>query len=166
MASRAAPDVWSADLDLRERQVRVTTAGVTSAVIAADRFTFVAPPSLSRLNPARGSHAGGTRVTITGSNLSGASRVVFGSTAAIHLTRVSSRTLVVTTPAHARGTVSVRVTTPGGTSVARSSTPTAEPTARVPMPRVIRRVRTARVVEQLPRAVQPAARLPTSTQPS
>jgi hypothetical protein len=96
--------------------VQVTTAVSTSAVTKADRFTYAGRPSVTGVSPGQGSHNGGIRVTITGRNLSGATKVRFGSAKAGHLKKVSSKKLVVTCPAHARGTVEVRVTTAGGTS--------------------------------------------------
>jgi IPT/TIG domain len=96
--------------------VRVTTAGGTSAATKNDRFTYLSPPSVSGVNPSQGSHHGGDRVTITGKDLSGATKVRFGSVAAGHLTQVSSTKLIVTCPGNAPGTVDVRVWTAGGTS--------------------------------------------------
>ena len=96
--------------------IRVTTSGGTSAVTKADRFTFVALPTVTAISPASGSHRGGAKVTITGTDLSGATKVTFGSAAAAHLQQVSSTKLTVTSPPHAAGAVDVRVTTAGGTS--------------------------------------------------
>ncbi len=49
--------------------VTVTTPGGTSATSAADQFTYVAAPTVTGLSPTSGSDAGGTPVTITGTNL-------------------------------------------------------------------------------------------------
>jgi hypothetical protein len=96
--------------------VRVTTAGGISAVTKADRFTYLARPSVTGVSPGQASHNGGDRVTITGLHLSGATKVVFGSVTAGHIQQVSSKKLVVTCPGHSRGTVDVRVKTAGGAS--------------------------------------------------
>ena len=48
--------------------VTVTTAGGTSAITAADHYTYVAAPTVSGVSPSQGSTAGGTTVTITGTN--------------------------------------------------------------------------------------------------
>jgi hypothetical protein len=101
--------------------VRVTTAGGTSAVTKADRFTYVGRPSVRGVSPSHGAQQGGERVTITGRRLSHATKVRFGGTKAGHLKLVSSKKLVVTCPAHARGTVDVHVTTAGGTSATHHS---------------------------------------------
>jgi len=53
--------------------VRVTLAGQTSPITAADVFTYVAPPTntvvISTIAPTSGATSGGTLVTITGQNL-------------------------------------------------------------------------------------------------
>jgi hypothetical protein len=68
-----------------------------------------------------GPTAGGTTVTITGTNFTGATSVVFGTRAATNLVVVSSTEITVTAPAHGAGTVAVRATTPGGESAEASA---------------------------------------------
>src|SRR5207244_7252115 len=58
--------------------VTVTTPAGTSAVVAADRFTYVPPPSVTGVSPVTGTAAGGTSVLIAGANFTGASSVKFG----------------------------------------------------------------------------------------
>ena len=53
-------------------------------------------------------------MTVTGTVLTGATAVTFGSTAATHMTFVNATTITATTPAHAAGTVDVTITTPAG----------------------------------------------------
>jgi hypothetical protein len=78
--------------------------------------TFVpAAPTVTGVNPATGPAAGGTSVTITGTNLTGASAVDFGGAAASHVSVVSATSVTATSPAGS-GAVDVTVTTPGGTS--------------------------------------------------
>ena len=95
--------------------VTVTTPGGTSATGAADQFTFVAPPTVTSASPSAGPTAGGTSVTITGTNLTGATAVKFGTTSAT-FTIVSSTQINATAPAESTGTVDITVTTAGGTS--------------------------------------------------
>ncbi|MCX7293685.1 IPT/TIG domain-containing protein, partial [Janthinobacterium sp.] len=95
--------------------VRVTTSGGTSATGAADQFTYVAVPTVTSLSPASGPIAGGSTVTISGTNFSGATAVTFGGTAAIGFPVNSATQITATAPAGS-GTVDVRVTTIGGTS--------------------------------------------------
>jgi hypothetical protein len=99
--------------------VLVTTPGGTS--VASMQFTYAAPPplpTLTSLTPATGSTAGGTIVTLTGTNFTGATGVTFGGTAATVFNVVNATTITCTTPARSAGSVNVLVTTPGGTSVA------------------------------------------------
>ena len=96
--------------------VRVTTAGGQSAVVAGDHFTFVAAPTVTSVAPSSGTTAGGTAVTIMGTNLTGVSAVSFGGTAAASFTPVSATQVNATSPAGAAGVVDITVTTPGGTS--------------------------------------------------
>lgn len=66
------------------------------------------------ISPSQGSTGGGTTVTITGTNLSGATAVRFGTRTAT-ITANTPTSVTVTSPS-GTGTVPVTVTTPGGTS--------------------------------------------------
>ncbi len=75
-----------------------------------------AAPTITSLNYAQGDLGGGGQsVVITGTNLSSATGVSFGGTAAT-ITGNTSTSVTVTLPAKAAGTTTVSVTTPGGTS--------------------------------------------------
>ncbi|WP_339765701.1 IPT/TIG domain-containing protein, partial [uncultured Hoeflea sp.] len=90
----------------------------------------VAAPTVSSVSPATGPAVGGTSVTITGTNFSGATAVAFGATAAAGFTVDSATQITATSPAGS-GTVDVRVTTAGGvsaTSAADEFTYVAAPT--------------------------------------
>src|SRR5262249_31109117 len=102
--------------------VKVTTPGGTSATSSSDQFTFVTPvPAVTGLSISSGSTDGGTSVVITGSGLSGATSVMFGSVAATCFIVSSSTQITAVAPAEAAGTVDVTVTTAGGTSATSSS---------------------------------------------
>ena len=76
-------------------------------------------PAVTGVSPSHGPAAGGTSVTVTGANLSGATEVKFGASAATAVSVVNATTLTATSPAGAAGsTVDVTATTPGGTSAA------------------------------------------------
>lgn len=75
----------------------------------------VAKPTIDGIAPASGKASGGTTVTLTGTNLTGATGVTFGGAAGTGLTVVSATRLTVTTPAGTAGARDVSVTTPGGT---------------------------------------------------
>src|SRR5205085_9760917 len=100
--------------------VTVTTAGGTSAVSAADQFSYPPPPTpiLSGTNPTSGPGAGGTSVTINGSNFStvpGATTISFGSSAGTGVSCLSSTSCTVTSPPGS-GVVDIRVTVGGQSS--------------------------------------------------
>jgi hypothetical protein len=100
----------------------VTTVGGTSATSSSDQFTYVAAPTVTGVSPNAGPLGGGTSVVITGTNLGGATAVMFGSTAATSFTVNSAGTqITATSPAEAAGTVNLTVTTVGGTSATSSS---------------------------------------------
>ena len=100
--------------------ITVTTSGGTSATSSADQFSYVALPTVVSLSPAAGPSGGGTTVVITGTSLSGASAVDFGSTAATGYS-IGSPTEVSATAPPGTGTVDITVTTSGGTSATSSA---------------------------------------------
>ncbi|MGE7370694.1 IPT/TIG domain-containing protein [Neorhizobium sp. NPDC001467] len=99
-------------------EVDVAVARSTGGPIAAGRFTYIAVPTVTSLLPLRGSTAGGTEVVITGTAFTGVSGVSFGGTAATSYTFDSDTQITAVAPAGSAGSVTVAVTTPGGTSTA------------------------------------------------
>ncbi len=73
-------------------------------------------PLVEDVNPNGGLTTGGTEVVITGTQFTGATKVSFGGTESGDFTVDSDSQITATAPAHAAGTVQVRVTTPGGVS--------------------------------------------------
>lgn len=73
-------------------------------------------PTITSMSPTSGPTSGGTIVTLTGTNLTDATAVKFGATAASYTVN-SATQITATAPAGSAGTVDVTVTTPGGTSV-------------------------------------------------
>jgi hypothetical protein len=65
--------------------------------------------TITTVAPAAGGAAGGTAVTITGTNLAGTSGVLFGATAATNVKVVSNTRVTCTAPAHTAATVNVVV---------------------------------------------------------
>lgn len=94
--------------------VQVTLSNGT-APDASVTLNYVDPPAITNLSPATGSAAGGTLVTITGTNLLGTTQVKFG-TSVVAPSNVTATSLQATSPAHAAGTVDVTVTNSIGTS--------------------------------------------------
>ncbi len=104
------------------QQVAVTvatsgTAGGTSAVVPAAGYTFLSP-HVTVVAPSKGPTTGGVRVTVLGSDFSGATAVRFGGTEASSFSVTSGTSLTaVVPPGPASGaTVDVSVTNPDGTS--------------------------------------------------
>ncbi|UTO63652.1 IPT/TIG domain-containing protein [Streptomyces rapamycinicus NRRL 5491] len=93
-------------------QITVTTPGGTSNGVA---FGYAAAPALTGISPATGPATGGTTVTLTGTNLLGATVVRFGAVNATSFTVVSATQITAVAPPGS-GTVQVTATTPGGTS--------------------------------------------------
>lgn len=90
--------------------VVVTVGGAIAT--RASSFTYVAPlgPTVTSTSPSSGTTAGGTTVTLTGTNFAAGATVTFGGVPATSVTYVSDTTLRVVTPAHVAGAVDVRVT--------------------------------------------------------
>ncbi len=104
--------------------ITVTTPSGTSATSGSDHFTVTAAslPTVSSLGTTSGSTAGGTSVTITGTNFTGTQQVYFNGIAATAFTVTSSTSITATTPAQYAGVVDVTVQTYAGTSATSSST--------------------------------------------
>jgi IPT/TIG domain-containing protein len=78
-------------------------------------------PAVTAVTAWSGSTVGGETVTITGSNLDGATGISFGGTPAASFAVVSPTQINATTPAHAQGVVHVEVSSPGGISPATNA---------------------------------------------
>lgn len=78
-------------------------------------------PAVATVSPASGPAAGGTNVTVTGTNFQSGATVSFGGTASPQVTFNSATQLTARTPARAAGTVTVTVTNPGGQSGSKAS---------------------------------------------
>lgn len=84
-----------------------------------DLYGHTGHPVVSRISPAAGTTAGGTRVTVIGHDFVGVRRVRFGSVAGTAVKVESSTRLLVTSPARQPMRVDIRVETTFGTSPAR-----------------------------------------------
>ena len=94
--------------------VTVTSAGGTSPTGPQDRFSYA--PAVTSITPAYGPAAGGTVVTITGTDLASATTVVrFGSHLATLVGQRQGGVIVVRSPPGS-GVAYIRVVTPAGTS--------------------------------------------------
>ena len=88
--------------------VTVTVGGQSGSL--ANGFTYIGPPTVTSVSPNNGPTAGGTAVTITGTNFAAGATVTFGGTAATNVVVVSGTQITATTPAAAAGAVTVTVT--------------------------------------------------------
>ena len=81
----------------------------------------VATPTVTGISPSSGPATGGTTVTVTGTNFTGASAVKFGVSNASSFTVNSATQITATVPAGAAGSVDITVTSSGGTSATSAS---------------------------------------------
>jgi hypothetical protein len=100
--------------------VTVTDTGGTSATSSADNFIYTAAPTVTAVSPDSGPAAGGTTVTISGSNFASGATVDFGTAQATGVTVSNATSIAATAPAGS-GTVDVTVTDTGGTSATSSA---------------------------------------------
>ena len=77
-------------------------------------YTLPPAPTVTAISPNTGSTAGGTSVTITGTNFTGATGVTIGGAAATSVVVVSATSITAVTPARTAGAKDVVVTTPSG----------------------------------------------------
>jgi hypothetical protein len=95
--------------------ITVTTPGGASTINDADQYSYIRAPTVTGVGPTSGPESGGTTVTITGTDLTGATDVEFGNTPASDFSADGPTQLTATAPP-GTGTVDITITTPGGTS--------------------------------------------------
>jgi hypothetical protein len=106
--------------------VAVTTPTGTVTSSAAFRYGL-AEPTIAGVSPSSGPLAGGTTITITGTELTGTTNVTVGGVPATGVTVVNATTVTAVTPAHAAGLVAVALATPGGAVAAAGAFTYANP---------------------------------------
>ena len=90
--------------------ILITTPGGTAT--SSGTFTFIQAPTISSFTPS--TSGAGVTITITGTNLAGATSVTFGGTAATSFVVVSATSITAVVASGTTGTISV--ITPGGTA--------------------------------------------------
>ncbi len=97
--------------------ITVTTPRGESPIAPGDEFRYTppVPPTVKKLAPKSGPAGGGTEVQITGTGLSTATEVWFGSVGVREFAR-SSTSIYVTAPAGTAGDAAISVSSPSGTS--------------------------------------------------
>jgi hypothetical protein len=108
----------SASFTANVAAVTATQTATLTAIEESDPQTFAlqlnaAAPTVSSVSPKSGPTAGGTAVTITGTNFAAGATVTFGGTAATNVVVENSTTLTATTPSGSAGAVTVGVTNSG-----------------------------------------------------
>jgi hypothetical protein len=127
VSETATPGTYTSTFTATTAGTASTLATTVSGVTLNARPTVTvssttAAPTVSGVSPALGPASGGTKVTITGTNFTGATGVAFGGTAAASFTVVSATQITATAPAGTGGTtVDITVTTAGGTSATSSA---------------------------------------------
>jgi hypothetical protein len=92
-------------------------AGLTYSIEPEPAPEWSKAPTVTGVSPRSGPSAGGTKVTITGIQLTGATGVVFGKVAATSFTVISATKIQATSPPQAAGSCNIRVTTSHGTNL-------------------------------------------------
>lgn len=124
-----AADLWGraggfgrSDLDSIGMQFRVANydpkinlSSLPTVDYGQVRVTYTVPPTVTSCSPSSGTTAGGTEVTITGTDFTGATGVTFGGAAATSVVVVNATTITCATPVGTAGAKDVTVTTAAGT---------------------------------------------------
>jgi hypothetical protein len=98
-----------------DANVIITTGGGPSNTFTG--FTYITPAVITSISPVLGPKSGGTSVTITGTNFTGASNVLFGLKVATDIIVVNDTTITCVTPLSATPiAVAITFTTGGGLS--------------------------------------------------
>ena len=93
--------------------ITLTNEAGQSVAVSADRFTFTPPPTVSSVSPNTGPTAGGTSVTVKGTNFlvgSSATKFRFDTAMATAVNCISTTECTMLSPARTRGTINVIAT--------------------------------------------------------
>jgi hypothetical protein len=90
--------------------------GLANATVGPNAGVLGVETTISGLTPTSGPESGGTSVVITGTNFTGATSVLFGSTPAASFTIDSDTQITAVSPPHTPATVGVTVSNPAGPS--------------------------------------------------
>jgi len=119
------------------RVVSSGTTGPESAYFNFQTTPTTSPPQITGVSPATGSTGGGTSVTITGTNFSGVSSVLFGSTAAASFRVNSATSITAVSPAESAATINIVVGGSKGSSVATAADHFTFAAATLPTPTIL-----------------------------
>ena len=102
--------------------------GYGGGTVVAGTFTYIGPPTFTVMTPTSGPTAGGTTVTVTGTNLQGSAVTVGGLAATNVVVAADGTSLTFVTPADSAGPAAVVIGAVAGTVSAGSYTYIAPPT--------------------------------------
>jgi hypothetical protein len=117
-----APAQSATDIGGGNVTLSLTSGGITTSFTKPYAYVPAPAPTLTSISPSSGTTAGGTLVTLTGSNFANITAVTFGVTAATGFTLVNSTTVTATTPAQAAGPVTVTVASTVGSVISYVTT--------------------------------------------
>jgi hypothetical protein len=107
---------------VRQTVIGKNPAGTGSRWASADKFTLTLfSPAITSVTPTNGSTAGGTLVTIAGSNFVSGLSVFFGASNAASVNFSNAALVTAIAPSHSSGAVDVTVQNPGGQSAILSN---------------------------------------------
>src|SRR5947209_4422156 len=101
------------------KAIAIAPAGVNNSAVASGSYSINhGPPTITGITPTTGTMAGGTAITVTGTNFVSGATVKLGSNLATGVNVVSSTQINAVSPAGPVGTVNLVVTNPDGQSAA------------------------------------------------
>jgi len=103
--------------------ITVTNSAGTSATSSSDEYTYITPPTITKVSPSSGPDSGGTSVTLTGTGLGTVDTVYFGTYAvySYEFTSQSATSITVPSPPQAPGPVEMTASIDGVSSTASTS---------------------------------------------
>jgi hypothetical protein len=103
--------------------ITVITSHGTSATSSADQFTYITPPTITKVSPSSGPDTGGTSVTLTGTGLGTVDTVYFGTypVYSYEFTSQSAKSITLPSPPQAPGAVEITASIDGVSSTASTS---------------------------------------------
>jgi hypothetical protein len=97
-------------------QKNIVVTQSSGSVTLTNGFTYATPPTVSSVSPNSGNGAGGTSITITGSDFVSGATVTIGGSSCTSVVFISSTSLTCTTPARSVGAANIVVTNPNSIS--------------------------------------------------
>ena len=113
-ASEAIASTFAVAYEFQNVDAKFSATGNMDSIRLRFHFTPPPAPTVTSVSPSSGATAGGTAITITGTDFTGATGVTIGGAAATSVTVVNATTITCVTPAGTAGAKDVIVTTASG----------------------------------------------------